>query len=57
MTFLWDTQIFTKDEVKDRMPVAMRFEAQAYSLLICWIAGLNPSENMDVRFLCKLCFV
>ena len=37
--------------------MAVRSTTYASSLLIAGIAGSNPAEGMDVRYLCLLCVV
>jgi hypothetical protein len=39
------------------IPVALRSKAYVRSSLIARVAGLNPAECIDFRFLCLLCVV
>ena len=39
------------------IPVAVRSESSVCGLRIVVIAGSNPAEGMDIRFLCLLCVV
>ena len=38
-------------------PVAVRPKAYICGISIASIAGLGPTENMDIRLLCLLCVV
>jgi hypothetical protein len=39
------------------IPMAVRAKAKIRSRLIAGIAGSNPDESSDIRFLCSLCVV